>query len=522
MQRLEFKATVTAGLEGRIEGLASVFGALDRGGDVVHKGAFASAQAPIPMLDSHHPDAPIGVWEEVTETADGLSVKGRLLVQEVPRAAEVLALIEAGAMRGLSIGYIARKAARRANGVRDLTAVELVEISVVAVPMCPGADISAVKSAEGETMTKEELANMLAELGITAEQKAFDPAKAMADAVAAAVAPVAAKLEEVETKLNRPGGMGGAPAKDPSAEFKAFSAYLVRGPLTPETELKVLSVASDPNGGYLASPEFSSEVLRDLVEMSPMRSIASIRGTNAPSVIYPTRKPMGNATWDDDTTPEPETTATNIFGQIEIFPKGISTFVDIPNTLLQDAPAVETEVRAALAEDFAKKESVAFVNGDGIAAPEGLMTNAEIATFNNGATTLTTPDGLIKFLYSFAPSYRNRGVWAMNGTTLGVLRTMKGTDGQMIWQRSLAEGQPETILGRPVVEMIDMPDIAVNGTPILYGDFSGYRILDRLALSMLVDPYSQATLKRTRYHAGRRVGGRVIQAAKFKKLKMAV
>ncbi len=517
MDRIEFKATVTAGLEGRIEGLASIFGALDRGGDVVHKGAFATAKAPIPMLDSHHPDAPIGVWDEVTETPDGLQVKGRLLIQEVPRAAEVLALIEAGAMRGLSIGYIARKSARRANGVRDLTAVELVEISVVAVPMCPGADISAVKSAEEETMTKEQLAAMLAELGVLPEQKAFDPAKAMADALA----PFSSKLEEIEAKMNRPGNGGGNAKPEPTLEQKAFAAYLVRGPLAPEIELKALTASSDPNGGYLVSPEFSAEVIRDLVDMSPLRSIASIRGTNAPSVIYPTRKPMGNATWDDDTTAELETSVTNIFGQLEIAPRPMSTFVDIPNSLLQDAPSVETEVRSALVEDFAKKESIAFVNGTGMADPEGLMTNADIPSYNNGAATLTLPDGLIKMLYSIPPSYRNKGAWMMNGTTLGLLRVMKGTDGQMIWQRSLQDGQPETILGRPVVESVDMPDVAANAFPIIYGDFSGYRIVDRLALSMLVDPYSQATLKRTRYHFGRRVGGKVLQAIKFKKLKMA-
>jgi len=512
MERLEFKASVTAGLEGRIEGLASVFGALDRGGDIVSKGAFAAAAAPIPMLDSHHIDTPIGVWDEITETAEGLAVKGRLLVDDVPRAAEVLALIEAGAMRGLSIGYIAKKSARRANGARDLLAVDLVEISVVAVPMCAGATISAVKSAEGDVMTKEEIEALLA-----AERKSFDPVKAVTDAMA----PLVARLDDLEAKANRPGGSAPKAEQDQTVEQKAFAAYLTRGPLAGDAEIKALSASSDPNGGYLVTPEFSSEVIRDLVDMSPIRSIASIRGTNAPSVVYPSRKPMGNATWDDDTTPEPETTATNIFGQLEVLTKPMSTFVDIPNSLLQDAPAVEAEVLAAIKEDFAKKESTAFVNGSGIYDPEGVMSNPDVPQYLAGAATLTVPDPLIKMLYSIAPSYRNGGVWLMNGTTLGVLRTMKDATNNMIWQRALTEGQPETILGRPVVECIDMPDIAAGSFPILYGDFSGYRILDRLALSMLVDPYSQATVKRTRYHFGRRVGGRVLQAVKFKKLKMA-
>ncbi len=518
MDRIELKATYTVDDAGLITGLASVFGTPDLSGDIVIKGAFKGARAPLPMLASHDQADVVGVWEELAEGPDGLTVKGRLLVDQVQRAGEVRALIKAGAMTGLSIGYVARKSAPRKGGGRDLITVDLLEISIVAVPMHPGARITSAKTAKGQDMTKEELeALLLAEReAAVAETKAALPAL-----IEAAIKPVTDRLTAAETKANR----GGGPVldvKEPTLARKAFTAYLQRGNLISETEAKALTLSSDPNGGYLAPPELSAEILRDIVEISPIRAIASIRGTGAPSVIYPTRKPMGNATWDDELDDETETTTNNIFGQLEVVTKGLSTFVDISNMLLQDAAEVEGEVRAALVEDFEKKETMAFANGNGIVQPEGFMTNSLIAEMNMGSTTVIQPNALITFLYSHTPSYRNAGVWVMNGTTLGLIRNLKDGQNNYLWQPSFQAGQPETILGRPVVEIIDMPDVAANAYPILYGDFSGYRILDRMALSMLVDPYSRATNKQTRYHAGRRVGGKVIMPAKFKKLKMAV
>ncbi|MEQ8482723.1 MAG: phage major capsid protein, partial [Hoeflea sp. D1-CHI-28] len=73
----------------------------------------------------------------------------------------------------------------------------------------------------------------------------------------------------------------------------------------------------------------------------------------------------------------------------------------------------------------------------------------------------------------------------------------------------------------PVIEAVDMPDYESGSFPIIFGDFSAYRIVDRLAMSILSDPYTQARKGVTRMHATRRVGGRVLQAARFRKLKMA-
>lgn len=82
-------------------------------------------------------------------------------------------------------------------------------------------------------------------------------------------------------------------------------------------------------------------------------------------------------------------------------------------------------------------------------------------------------------------------------------------------------GQPETILGRPVIELPDMPDIANGQFPIIFGDFSGYRIVDRLDIDVKVNPYLLMTNGVTRIHAVRRLGAGVLQPAKFRKLKMS-
>lgn len=523
VDRIEVKTAWTVTDAGEIEGLASVFGTADLSGDVVHKGAFAGVKPPLPMMASHDQADVVGVWDALEEVPEGLRVKGRLLVKDVARAAEVRALILSGAMTGLSIGYIARKASKRIGGGRDLRAVDLLEVSVVAVPMHPGARIISAKSErEGAGMDPEEVEKLKAELEAKAAELAnaaeTKSAAMMEAAVKASLKPLLERLGKLEAKANRADGNGN---EGPSEERKAFHAYLQRGDRASE-ETKGFVASSDPQGGYLAAPEFSAEVLRDIIELSPIRSLASVRGTGAPSVIYPTRKPFGNATWDDDQDDETESAAASIFGALEVVTKGMSTYVDIHNNLLADAPAVETEIRAALAEDFERKETLAFTNGNGLTQPEGVMTHAAIAEYKNGHATVIQADALIKFLYSITASYRNKGVWMMNGTTLGLLRTLKDTTNNYLWQPSYQAGQPETLLGRPVIENVDMPDVAANATPIIYGDFSGYRILDRLALSVLVDPFTRAVQKQTRYHSGRRVGGRVIMAAKFKKLKMAV
>jgi HK97 family phage major capsid protein len=326
------------------------------------------------------------------------------------------------------------------------------------------------------------------------------------------------RIAAVETRSNRPGD-GQQQQNEPTAERRAFGAYLRFGNQAPTEEIRALTVSTDTQGGYLAPAEMSAEFIRDLVEVSPVRPIASVRTTGAPSVIYPKRTSGTNAKWKGETQSQEE---SNIgLGQAEIPIREINTFVDVSNQLLADSGGnAEAEVRMALAEDFGKKEGAAFVNGSGPLQPEGFMVNADIGFTINGHATNLSADALISLLYALPAAYRNAGSWGMNGTTLAALRKLKDGQNNYLWQPSYVAGQPETILGRPVVEMVDMPDVASGTFPIIYGDFSAYRIVDRVGLSILVNPYLLATEGMTRIHATRRVGGGVLQASRFRKLKM--
>ena len=132
-----------------VEGYASLFGKTDQGGDIVQKGAYAASLkrlaargGRVKMLWQHDPGQPIGVWDEVREDAVGLWVKGRIL-PEVERGREVAALVQAGAIDGLSIGYRTVKAERDGKGQRLLSELELWEVSLVTFPMLPEARVAA-------------------------------------------------------------------------------------------------------------------------------------------------------------------------------------------------------------------------------------------------------------------------------------------------------------------------------------------------------------------------------------------
>ncbi|WP_081762777.1 phage major capsid protein [Xanthobacter sp. 126] len=517
MERLFLDTKFITDDTGAVSGIAWPFGYPDRVGDVVEKGAFKGAVGKtLPMLFAHDQRDTVGVWDAIAETEKGLEVRGRLLVDDVARAREVRALAKAGAVSGLSIGFMTKKAAPRKGGGRTISDLDLLEISIVAAPAHPGARLTSVKDAEHSDMTEQTAADT------TPEEKAapVDVAALVTKALEPVTKGIGERMDKIEAKLNRPAG-GERKDDEPAPELKAFRTYLRMGPNAPADEVKTLVVSSDPQGGYLAPAEMSTEFIRDLVEFSPVRSLASVRTTGSPSVQYPKRTGITNAKWKGEL--QASEASEPSFGQLEIVVKEVNTYVDISNQLLADsAGAAEAEVRLALAEDFGQKEGLAFIEGDGVLQPMGLLTDTGIGYTANGHATNLSADALITLMYALPAAYRQRGTWLMNGSTLATIRKLKDGQGNYLWQPSYAADVPETILGRPVVEAVDMPDVASGEHPIMFGDFAtGYRIVDRLALSILVNPYIRATEGVTRIHATRRVGAGVVQAAALRKLKMA-
>lgn len=371
----------------------------------------------------------------------------------------------------------------------------------------PGIELKGDEGDPNEVVTKA-----LADLTKVVEQRAGDM-KGIAD-----------RLDKLEAKANRPGSGGTGKVEDPdaAAERKAFAEYLARGDRA--AELKTLRESSDAQGGYLAPDEMSTEMVRNLVEFSPVRPIASVRTTGSPAVKYPKRTGVTNASWDGEL--EDATESEPSFGMHTVTVHKLQTYVDISNELLQDSAGMaEAEVRLALAEDFGKKEGAAFISGDGVNKPLGMLSDTSVGyTATGNASTLGSApaDLLISLMYALPAAYRNRGTWLMNGTTLAAVRKLKDGAGNYLWSPAYTEGQPETLLGRPVVEAVDMPDVGSAAEPIIFGDVeSAYRIVDRLALSILVNPYLLASKGVTRIHATRRLGGSVIRPEAIRKVRCA-
>lgn len=147
MDRLFLETKIVADDAGAVSGIAWKFAVPDRIGDMIEKGAFAKMSLPIPMLFGHDMADPIGTWDVAAEKADGLHISGKMLIADVARAREVHALVKVGAVRGISIGFITRKAVSRPGGGRTIKSLELFEVSLVTVPMHPGARVTSAKSA---------------------------------------------------------------------------------------------------------------------------------------------------------------------------------------------------------------------------------------------------------------------------------------------------------------------------------------------------------------------------------------
>lgn len=525
LERLDLEVKFTAGDAGLVAGYASLFGKpADSVRDIVAPGAFAASIARrLPEMLREHKGDPIGEWTDLTEDELGLRVTGRFdLTSPAGRAAH--ADVVAGRLDGLSIGYRATKADRSADGVRTLREVDLAEISVVRRPASSRARILSVKSQE-DPMSENPQA---AEGGAT---DTVDALKAIADRLAAIetksadAAKLTTRLDEIEKKLARPAiGTKAADEDEKALERKAFVSFVRHGieRMTAD-EAKALTVATDASAGYLAPEAFGDEILKKLVEFSPIRQYARVISIGAPTIKYPRRVSGPTAVWTDESATSTE--STPVYEQIGLTPYELRTFVDVSQALLEDnAYNLEGELAADLAEAFGVAEGAAFVSGDGTGKPKGIVNASgitQVKTGNAATLGIAPADTIIGLYHSLPTAHAQRGVWLMNRSTLSALRTLKDTTGRFLLVDPVSAGMPLTLLGRPIVEAVDMPSVAANAVPIVFGDMQGYRIADRVSFSMLRDPYSQATKGNVRLHARRRVGGDVTNPDRFVALKVA-
>ncbi|KJC53467.1 capsid protein [Bradyrhizobium sp. LTSP849] len=328
------------------------------------------------------------------------------------------------------------------------------------------------------------------------------------------------RADALELRLNRPGAAAND-NKEPTAETKAFEKFIRRGPEAMGEEVKSLRVSDNTAGGYLAPDQFNTELDRNVVLFSPVRQVARVLPTGSPAVLWPKRTGGMTASWVGETGPRTETTVT--FGQSRYPVFELAAYVDVSNSMLEDSSFdVASLLSFEFGEEFGYEEGKAFVNGASALQPSGFMQDSGIAFTVSGTPTALTADGLLDLYHAVKTPYRANAVWGMNSATLGYVRKLKDGQGNyLLSQSGIANVPITTILGRPVIEMPDMPDIGVAGNfPVIFGDFQqGYRIFDRVSLSVLRDPYSQATNGMTRFHGRRRVAGGVGKVEAIRKLK---
>ena len=332
------------------------------------------------------------------------------------------------------------------------------------------------------------------------------------------------QMEKLETALKRPNT--GMESKQVDEYMAAFDTYCRKGLEGLDVmERKALTVSNDSTGGYLAPPEYVRELLKTVTEISPIRSIARIRSTGQRSIQIPKRTGQFAAAWVSESGTRSETTGYQV-GLEELPAHEHYALVDISEQDLEDTVFdLEAEMQSEFAEQFAKAEGTAFVTGNGVGKPEGFMENGDVTSINSGSAAAITADSLISLVHNIKSDYGRNGTFVFNRSTLAAVRKLKDTAGQYVFQAGmdLRGGAMSTILGHPYVEVTDMPDIAANAFPVAFGDFRrAYMIVDRVALAVLRDPFTQATTGNVRYIARRRVGGQVVQAEAINKLKCAV
>lgn len=516
LERIETKAQLCVSEAGEITGLAWPFSGPDSIGDTIEPGAFIVPSS-LPICLEHDKSKAIGVWETITETAKGLEVKGRLFLEGITTAKSVHRYLKAGAIKGLSISFSNAMYRPLPNGGRHFVEVPLNEISICKDPKHPEARISAVKSQSTNTEYKVENEELNQD-----ENKAKAPANDAPQMDTKALNAVLSRLDKLEAKANRPG----APAivQGETAEKKAFASYLRSGEARMEaTEVKALAVANNANGGYLVPPEFGSEILKLLTEMSPLRQYANVQTVSGSEIVFPTLLSGVNAFWteegDDMTASEPT------FGQVKIANHELSSFYIASNKVLEDnAYDLESVMNRELAEGFAKVEGLAFVKGTGAGQPRGLMTATGIAEVKTGLAAnfpASNPMDVLITMQHAIPSFHARSaVWLMNRNTLATIRKFKDAQGQYL-VTDPKDGGVLRLLGNPIVEMPDMDNVAAGTAPIMFGDLSGYRIFDRVDLSILRDPYTLGTKGQVRFIARKRVGADLTHADRFVKLRVA-
>lgn len=323
------------------------------------------------------------------------------------------------------------------------------------------------------------------------------------------------------------------PMLEGAAPSGAFAGFVRSGATI---EMKAFTGVSGDAGGYAVPREVDAQIDAVLKGISPIRSIANVVKVGSAGyrkLVTTGGTPSG---WAAENAARPET-ATPMF--VEIVPPTGELYANpaASQAMLDDAAFdVEAWLAGEIAMEFAKAEGAAFVGGSGVGRPKGFLTQPTAATADGtrafgtlqylasgtaGDFSASPQERLIDLVQALRAPYRQGASFVMNASTLARIRKFKTSDGAFVWAPSLAAGQPATLLGYPVIEAEDMPDIAANALSIAFGNFkAGYLIAERAETVILRDPYSNKPF--VNFYATKRVGGCVTNSEAIKLMKFSV
>jgi HK97 family phage major capsid protein len=188
----------------------------------------------------------------------------------------------------------------------------------------------------------------------------------------------------------------------------------------------------------------------------------------------------GEASWLEEGQAIPE--SDDSFGQVTIGAYKLGTMLKISEELLNDSAfALEAYVVREFARRTGAKEEDAFLNGDGTGKPTGILAatgGGQIGVTTAGATAITL-DEMLDLYHALKTPYRRSAAFITNDATVKALRKLKDNNGVYLWQPSIKEGTPDTILNRPLITSAFMPGIAAGAKTVVFGDFRYYWIADR-------------------------------------------
>lgn len=326
---------------------------------------------------------------------------------------------------------------------------------------------------------------------------------------------------------------GGDQVRDPEYTDQ-FRAYFRSGVESQRlNEVKAAATKTDGEGGFLAPIEWDRTIGQKLKQVSRMREESSVQIiSNAGfSKVFSDRATASG--WVGEQAARPET-ATPTLASLS-FPLGeLYANPAASQGLIDDA---EVDIEAWLAEEvaleFARQEGIAFLSGDGVNKPHGILTyvtgaanaarhpfGAITVTNSGNASLLNSADAVLDLVYSLPEEFEANAKFFTNRLTAGAVRKLKATDGQYLWQPSVQAGQASTLAGAPVVHLPGMPVIGANAIAMLYGDMAEtYQVVDRIGIRVLRDPYTRKPF--VHFYTTKRVGGGVKNPEAMKALRIA-